>query len=193
MALEAAALGFESVVAPVSHESNYQGVRIIPSVLIAESNLRRVSGMIKKQENKNSLIIVSAGDNVFNRGVLNLHGVHILRHLHKTQKNSFDHIAARNAAVNSVAIDIDLYPLIHACGVTRQKVLQRYRDIMTLWFRYRFLLTLSSNAYSWLDLRSVDDFPLLCGLFGMEKQDVTEALGTVNVLLTPHRPVREVP
>jgi ribonuclease P/MRP protein subunit RPP1 len=193
MALEAGALGFNSIVAPVSHGSCYQGVRIIPSILITEFDVRRMSGLIKNQGKDGVLMMVNAGENGFNRSVLNLKGLHILRHLHKTQKNSFDHIAARIAADNKIAIDIDLHPLIHTCGVPRQKVLQRYRDIITLWSRYRFLLTLSSNAYSWLDLRSVEEFSLLCGLFGMDEQDVTEALSTVNDLLVPYRPVREVP
>jgi ribonuclease P/MRP protein subunit RPP1 len=192
MALEAGALGFDSIVAPVSRESFYQGVRIIPSVLITEPDFRKISGLIKKRGKEGSLMMVNAGENGFNRGVLNMKGLHILRHLHKTQKNSFDHIAARYAADNRVAIDIDLYPLIHTCGVSRQKVLHRYLDIITLWSRYRFPLTLSSNAYSWLDLRSVDEISLLCGLFGMDEQDVIGALGTVDDLLIPPGPVREV-
>jgi ribonuclease P/MRP protein subunit RPP1 len=193
MALEAGALGFDSIVAPVSRRTSYEGVRIIPSFLVTEPDVRRISGLIKNQGKNGVLMMVNAGENGFNRSVLNLKGLHILRQLHKTQKNSFDHIAARNAADNKVAIDIDLYPLIHTCGVPRQKVLQRYRDIITLWSRYRFHLTLSSNAYSWLDLRSVDEVTLFCGLFGMDEQDATEALGTVDDLLLPHWPVREVP
>jgi ribonuclease P/MRP protein subunit RPP1 len=192
MALEAGALGFDSIVASVSRESVYQGVRIIPFILVDEPDVRKISARIKQQGPNGTLVVVNAGENGFNRGVLKLKGLHILRCLHTTQKNSFDHIAARIAADNHVAIDIDLYPLIHSRGNARQKVLWRYHDIINLWSRYQFLLTISSNAFSWLDLRSVDEIALLCGLFGMNEQDVHAALASVDTLLEPFRPVREV-
>jgi ribonuclease P/MRP protein subunit RPP1 len=190
MALEAGELGFDSIVAPVPRESRHSCVRIIPSVIIDEPDVRKVSGQIRSRGKEGVLIMVNARENGFNRAVVNLKGVHILRHLHKTQKNSFDHIAARNAADRRVAIDIDLYPLIHSSGPARQKVLQRYRDIITLWSRYGFPLSLSSNAYSVLDLRSAEEIPLLCSLFGLEETDAREALGTVENLLTRAGPVR---
>jgi ribonuclease P/MRP protein subunit RPP1 len=193
MALEAGALGFDSIVAPLMNGYIYQGVRIIPAALITETDVRKVSGLIKRQGGEGVLMMVNAGENGFNRAVLNINGLHILRHVHKTQKNSFDHITARKAAERMVAIDIDLHPLIHGTGLMRQKVLQRYLDIITLWSRFRFPLTLSSNACSWLDLRSPDDIRHICGLFGMDEGDIGGALETADELLSPHRAVREVP
>ncbi|MDD1714919.1 MAG: ribonuclease P [Methanoregulaceae archaeon] len=192
MALEAGALGFDSIVAQVRQGSIYQGIRIIPAAIIAETDARKVSGRLKRAGGEGVLVMVNAGENGFNRAVLNISGLHILRQVHRTQKNSFDHIAARTATSRNVAIDIDLYPLIHDTGTSRQKVLQRYQDIMTLRSRYRFPLTLSSNACSWLDLRSVDDMYHLCGLIGMDEGEVREALETADDLLMPSRPAREV-
>jgi ribonuclease P/MRP protein subunit RPP1 len=193
LALEAGALGFDSIVAAVPEGSRYQGVRIIPASIIIETEVRKVSGQMKRQGGEGVLVMVNAGENGFNRAVLSINGLHILRQVHRTQKNSFDHIAARMAASRNVAIDIDLYPLIHDTGPSRQRVLQRYQDILTLRSRYHFPLTLSSNSCSWLDLRSVDDVYHVCGLIGMDEEEVTEALGTADNLLLPSRPVREVP
>ena len=193
MALEAGALDFDSIVAQVPNCSNYQGVKIIPALIIIETEVRKVSGQMKRQGGEGMLVMVNAGENGFNRGVLNINGLHILRYVYRTQKNSFDHIAARMAASRNVAIDIDLHPLIHGTGPSRQKVLQRYRDILTLRSRYRFPLTLSSNSCSWLDLRSVDDMYHLCWMIGMDEGEVTEALETAKNLLSPTHPAREVP
>lgn len=192
MALEAGALGFDSIVAQVRHGSIYQGIRIIPTAIIDETDARKVSGLVKRQGGGGVLVMVNAGENGFNRAVLNINGLHILRQVHRTQKNSFDHITARIAASRNVAIDIDLYPLIHDTGPSRQKVLQRYQDILTLRSRYQFPMTLSSNACSWLDLRTVDDMYHLCGLIGMDEGEVTEALGMPDDLLMPSRPACEV-
>ena len=64
--------------------------------------------------NNQTILIVNAGDNGFNRAVLQVRGVHILRHLHKTEKNSFDHITARMAAERGVAVDLDVRPIAMA-------------------------------------------------------------------------------
>ncbi len=193
MAFEARALGFDSIVVPGAPSLEYYGVRVIPAILVAELNPRIISGLIRVNGEKRSLVVVNAGENGFNRSVLNLKGIHILRHVYKTRKNSFDHVSARLAAERGVAVDIDLYPIIHSSGLSRQRVMQRYQDLVTLYGRYRFPLTLSSNACSILDLRSVEEICLLCGLFGMEEDDVRAELGTAGSLLNKKGPVTVVP
>jgi ribonuclease P/MRP protein subunit RPP1 len=192
MALEAGALGFDSIVVPDTLSREYYGVRIISAILIVEPNPRIVSGLARANREKRALVLVNAGENGFNRAILNLKGIHILRQIHKTRKNSFDHVSARLAAERGIAVDIDLYPVIHNTGLSRQRVLQRYHDLISLFDRYRFPLTLSSNAYSILDLRSVEEICLLCELFGMEEEDVLTALGTAGSLMNTKGPVTVV-
>jgi ribonuclease P/MRP protein subunit RPP1 len=192
MALEAGALGFDSIVVPATLSREYYGVRIISAILIVEPNPRIVSGLARANREERALVLVNAGENGFNRAILNLKGIHILRHIHKTQKNSFDHVSARLAAERGTAVDIDLYPIIHSTGLSRQRVLRRYQDLITLYDRYRFPLTLSSNAYSILDLRSVEEICLLCKLFDMEEEDVLAALGTAGSLMNTKGPVTVV-
>lgn len=193
MAIEAGELGFDTIVVPDGLPIISCGVRVIPAALIAEESVRAVSGQIKKRGNGQSLVMVNAGENGFNRAVLNLKGVHVLRNLHLTRKQSFDHICARLAADRGVAVDLDLYPVIHAAGRTRQRVLVRFGELIRIYSRYRFPLTISSNARSVLDLRSVEEIILLCSLFGMEEDDVQAALSTVGGLMNPPGPVRVVP
>jgi len=192
MALEAGALGFDSIVVPDALPQEYFGVRVIPAILIAELNPRVISGLIRANGQKQPLVMVNAGENGFNREILNLKGIHILRQVHKTRKNSFDHVSARLAAERGVAVDIDLYPIIHSSGLSRQRVMQRYNDLVTLFNRYRFPLTLSSNACSILDLRSVEEICLLCGLFSLDEDDVHAGLGTAGSLLDQKGPVTVV-
>jgi len=193
MAVEAGELGFDSIVVPDGTPFIYSGVRVIPAVLIAEESVRAVSGQLRKRGGGQSLVIVNAGENGFNRAVLNLKGVHILRNLYLTRKQSFNHVCARQAADRGVAIDLDLYPVIHTAGRTRQRVLVRFGELIRLYSRYRFPLTISSNARSVLDLRSVEEMTLLCSLFGMEEDDVQAALATVGGLLNLPGPVRVIP
>jgi len=193
MAMEAGALGFGSIVVPGEVAGVYHGVRIIPAVIISEADLRRVIGQIRRHANSGNLVFVDAGDNGFNRAVLAQKGLNAIRCLHQIPKKAFDHISARLAYENSIAVEIDLYPLIHEKGIFRQRVLNRYNDLMRLHSRYHFPLILSSNACSVLDLRSPDEIRLLCSLFGMEKDDTNWALQTVSTLISPVESVMVAP
>ena len=193
MALEAAGLGFSALVVPDAVPGEYAGVRIMPALLISETDIRKVSGQIRRRGAGGTLVIVDAGENGFNRALLAMKGVHILRNICRTHRNAFDHVAARLAEANGVAVDIDLSPLIHARGAARQRVLHRYHDVIRLWSRYRFSLTLSSNACSVLDMRSPGEMQLLCRLFDLPGEDAAIAQRTPCALLHPAELVRVVP
>jgi ribonuclease P/MRP protein subunit RPP1 len=124
--------------------------------------------------------------------VISLKGVHILRGLHSADKNAFDHVAAKMAADNRVAIDLDLSPLISGRGFTRQRVMHRYRDILVLERRYEFPLTISSHARSILDMRAVREIAGLCSLIGMDTPDVEMALFGTDIITTPPNPAVKV-
>ncbi|NYT07131.1 MAG: ribonuclease P [Methanomicrobiales archaeon] len=192
MAIEARELGFDTIVVPVATPHIASGVRVIPAAIIDGENIRAVSSRLRKVTDRNSLVMVNAGENGFNRAVMNLKGVHVLRNLSLTRKRSFDHICARLALERGIAVDIDLYPVIHTAGTSRQRILVRYGELISLHSRYPFPMTISSNARSVLDLRSVDEIILLCSLFGMAEDDVHAALSTAGDLLAPSGPVTVV-
>ena len=194
MALTARELGFDSVVAIGGEaEEEIDGVQVLRGVVISSDNIQDIRGQIRKAGDGAHLIMVNAGDYPFNRAVLHMKGVHVIRHIERTHKKSFDHIMARMAAERSIAIDLDLQPVIHLRGHPRQKVLQRYRDLIRLHSRFGFPVTISSNACSILDQRSVRDLVLLCSLFDMEKEQVDEALAAVGKLRSGRRAVEVVP
>jgi ribonuclease P/MRP protein subunit RPP1 len=192
MAVEAEDLGFDSIVAIGREGCEIGGFQIIGGILSREIQIKSVIRASRNNANGKNLHIVNAGDNAFNRAALQVKGVHVIRHLHKTEKNSFDHITARLSAENQVAIDIDVRPLVMARGIWRQKAIQRYTDILRLKNRFEFPLTLSTNARSLVEQKSVREIVSLLSLIGMEEEDVMEALATVGFLLSPKGPVRVV-
>ncbi|KUG20512.1 MAG: ribonuclease P [Methanomicrobiaceae archaeon] len=190
MAIEAADLGFDSVVAVDGERCALEGLVALRGSVISGQSMRDVLSGLRRVSCATDIVFVDAGNLTFNRSVIPLRGIHILRSIHTTPRNSFDHVSARMAADRGVAVDISLHPLLHSRGSARQRVIQRYADILTLHRRYRFLLTISSHARSILDQRSVRDAEALCALFGMTSEEVHAALKTVGTLLTPRQPVR---
>lgn len=192
MALEAGELGFDSLVALGNGSAAPDGIRVLQGVLIQEKTVKAVIGQVRRAGSKAEVILVDAGELAFNRGVLSVRGIHVLRQIHRTPRKAFDHIAARMAAERLVAVDIDLQPLIQSRGGERQRALRRYADILRLQRHFRFPLTLSSSARSILDLRSPREFAALCALFGMQETEVHAALSTVGRLLAPRGSVQVV-
>jgi len=185
MALEAKALGFDSIVAIDAPPCEYEGVTVYAGRCFRDRAMRDVIARVKQARSTDAVISVLAGDNGFNRAVLGLKGVHILRGIQSADKTAFDHVAAKMAADNRVAVDLDLSPLVSTRGVARQRTIHRYLDILVLAQRFEFPLTLSSCAHSILDMRSVREITGLCSLLGMDTDDVARALGGIGFLDTP--------
>jgi ribonuclease P/MRP protein subunit RPP1 len=187
-ALEAAALGFDSLVALDTPSATYGDVEVRAGLFLRNAGMKEVIAQVKRVRDPRTVISVKAGDAGFNRAVVGYRGIHILRGIHAADKNAFDHVTAKIAADNRVAIDIDLSVLIAARGISRQRAIQRYRDVMVLEERFEFPLTLSTYARSVLDLRAVREITGLCSLLGMDLPDVERAFGGVGTVTEPSVP-----
>ena len=192
MALEAKSLGFDRLVADGAQSGEYYGIEILSGILVRDTSVRDLVNRVKRERNKDAVVSVQAGNNGFNRSVITMKGVHILRGLHSADKYAFDHVAAKMAADNRVAIDLDLSPIIAGRGFARQRAMHRYRDIMVLERRYEFPLTISSHARSILEMRTVREITGLCSVVGMDISDVEKAFVGVDTVTTPSPPAVKV-
>jgi ribonuclease P/MRP protein subunit RPP1 len=185
LALEAAALGFDSIVAADTPSGTYAGVEVRSGLMIRDVPVKDVISAVKRSKDSGMVISVHAANNNFNRAVIGTKGVHILRGIQSADKTAFDHVAAKMAADNRVAVDIDLSVIIAGRSVSRQRAIHRYMDIMVLEQRFEFPVTLSTHARSPLDMRNVRDIAGLCSLIGMDVPDMERALAGVGTVLTP--------
>jgi ribonuclease P/MRP protein subunit RPP1 len=193
-ALEAQERGFDSIV--TTGNGRCPGVpdmAVLRGALIKKHNANDAIRFAGKAKGSADLIIVCAGDLGFNRAVLSYPGIHILHGIAGAPKGAFDQVTARFAAERNTAINLSLSPLIGLRGIERQRVLQRYADVLRLQRRYSFPLTLSSDAHSYTGLRTVRDFINLCELFGMEEHEVRQSLAAIEQVLRPREPVEVLP
>jgi len=192
MALEARSLGFDRLVAAGISSGGHYGIEISNGVLIRDTMMKDLISRVRQERNSNAVVSVQAGDNGFNRSVTGVKGVHILRGIQSADKTAFDHVTAKMAADNRVAVDIDLSPLISGRGVIRQRAIHRYRDILLLERRFEFPITLSSHARSILEMRAVREISGLCSLLDMDAPDVEKAFAGVDTVTTPPNPAVKV-
>ncbi len=185
LALEAKSLGFDSLVAIDTPAGSWDGVDILSGIIVQDTPMRDVIARVKRAKDSGTVVSVGARDNGFNRAVISLKGMHILRGVHAADKNAFDHVTAKMAADNNVAVDLDLSILIAARGISRQRAIHRYRDVLTLEHRFEFPVSLSSHSRSYLNLRAVREITGLCSLIGMDISGVEKALDAVGRVTTP--------
>jgi len=192
MALEAAELGFDSCVVVNDIQLPSSDIKLLKGSVITGASIKNVIAGLRKIPDRGDLVFVDARDSSFNRSVLSLNRIHVLRGVGKDPNQIIDHVGARLAAKRGIALDIDLHPVIHSREERRQQVLHRYEDLIQLQRRFHFPLTISTNASSILDQRSVREITLLCSLFGMERKEVYNALATPESFITRKKIVEVV-
>ena len=189
MALEARELGFDQIVA-TGGNGGVPGV--LRGSIITAPSVREAASLLQSIPRGEGVVMVNAGDIAFNRGIIGLRGVRVLKGVHRSPKDAFNHVAAREAEARGVAVELDLSPLVEGRGIQRQRVISRYRDLLQLHRRYRFAFTLASNARSVLAQRSVREMVLLARLFGMEEDEAIASLSSLDSILSGRSPVRVV-
>jgi ribonuclease P/MRP protein subunit RPP1 len=192
MALEAHELGFDSLIAVATPPFEYARVRVETGVVIRDVPVQDIASQVKRYRETGAIVSVQAGDNARNRAMLGIRGVHILCGVHRNNRYAFDHVTAKMAADNGIAIDISLAPVIRERGVVRQKVLDRYHDIMLLERKFEFPLVISTHARSVLDMRSVRECSALGSVLGLDIPDMERALSNAGRLRTPDAAVRVI-
>lgn len=192
MAIEARDLGFDSIVAACVEGGSYRGVEIVGGILARAKEIREIQAIARKSTSSPALLMASAGPYSLNRALIQTGGVRVIREIQTTPKNSFDHILSRIAAERQVAVDLDLSLIVRERGYLRQKVLQRYSDIVLLHEKFGFPLTISSGARSILEMKSRRDMVALCSIFGLDRDGTLAALGSVNRVLNRQKPVEVV-
>lgn len=189
MALTACELGFDQVVA-AGGSGEVPGV--LKGTIITAPSVKEVVSTLQGIPRGEGVVMVTSGDLAFNRAVIGLRGIRVLRGLHRSPKGAFNHVAAREAEAKGIAVELDFSPLVGERGIKRQKVISRYRELLQLHRRYHFPFTLASNARSILAQRSVRDMILLARVFGMEEGEVMGALSSLDSILAGRSPVQVV-
>ncbi|OPX67856.1 MAG: Ribonuclease P protein component 3 [Methanoregulaceae archaeon PtaB.Bin056] len=192
MAQEAGELGLDSIVAVGARGCIFRGVEVVGGTVIQGRDQGEVQAALRRMGKDPGVVMATAGDYALNRALLHMGRVRILRGIHATPGNSFDHILARMAAERQVAVDLDISVLVSGRDYTRQRALQRYADLVRLQSRFGFLLTLSSGARSILGMKSPRDMVALCGLFGLDEDDVEGAFLGIAKVLRPEKSVEVV-
>ena len=135
---------------------------------------------VQKTRNKADILIVRGGDLKVNRAVCEDQRIDILSQPYRSRRDSgINHILARKAAENSVAIEINLKTLLKTNLRYRYRVLSQFRHVIELQRKFKFPLIITSNATSKYDLKTPQDITALSKCFQMSFKESFDAISKI--------------
>ncbi|MCJ7478786.1 MAG: amidohydrolase family protein [Candidatus Nanohaloarchaeota archaeon QJJ-7] len=133
--------------------------------------------MLRRFRERVEVVVVHGGDAEVNRAASSDSRVDVLAHPERDRTDSgLDHVIARQAAENNVAVQLNLRQLLETYGKVRMHVLSHMRRNVRLCEHFGAPLIASSGASSVWHLRApreLSAFPRILGL------DLKESFGTV--------------
>ena len=151
---------------------------------IKSGNSSEIRKIVRKFRNKSSCFSVLGGNLKVNRNCLENIQVDVLsKPYFKRYDSGLNHILAREAKDNNVAIELVFNDILKSYLVPRSKILANFRDIYKLHRKYEFPLILSSGAQSIFDIRTVMDFKAVFKQTGLTDLEVEKSFETAADIL----------
>ncbi len=154
------------------------------TLIIESNNSSEIRKIARKYRNKSSCISVLGGNLKVNRACVENIQIDVLsKPYFKRYDSGLNHILAREAKDNNVAIELVFNDILKSYLSHRSKVLSNFRDIYKLYRKYEFPLILSSGAESILDIRTVKDFKAVFTQTGLTFPEVESSFKTAEDII----------
>ena len=151
---------------------------------IKSTNINEIRKVSNKFRNKALCISVVGGDLKVNRAVLENVKLDVLsRPYLKRYDSGLNHILAKEALRNNVAVELCFKDVLRSYLAPRSKVLSNFRDIYTLYRKFDFPLILSSRAESIFDIKTTHDFVAVFKQTGLSDEEISKSFKTSSEIL----------
>jgi len=151
---------------------------IYTGIEIQVEKVAKLTKEVSRLRGKVDIIIIGGGNEDINRAAVENGKVDILAHP-TTHGKPLNHVLAKAAADNGVAVDFNMDALIMQRGGSRIKVLAAMRQNLMLARKYSVPMVITSNARSHYDLRSPREMMALAMFFGITHDEALHALSLV--------------
>lgn len=156
---------------------NKRNFQIKSAVELVAKNPEDLKRKVQKFRNKVDILLVNGGDVKINRAACEDPRVDVLLQPYKGCRDSgINHVLARKAAENSVAIELNLKYLFKTGLKHRYRVFNQFRHIISLQRKFNFPVIITSDATSIYDLRTPQDIIALAHCFGMTEDEAECAI-----------------
>lgn len=140
-------------------KNSISDIEIDYTLEIKSTNISDIRKTVNKFRKDASCISVVGGDLKVNRHCVENIRVDVLsRPYLKRSDSGLNHVLAKEALKNKVAIELCFKDVLRSYLAPRSKVISNFKDIYTLHRKFDFPLILTSGARSVFDIRTPQDF-----------------------------------
>ncbi|MGN0093960.1 MAG: ribonuclease P protein component 3 [Methanobrevibacter sp.] len=144
---------------------------------INSSNVNTVRKTVNRFRNRSDFISVFGGVNEINRASLENRHVDVLsRPYYKKSDCGLNHVLAKEAFKNQVAIELCFKDILTNFLSYRAKVLANFRDIIALQRKFEFPLIITTGSENIFDIRSPIDISNFFKVLGLNDQEIRNGL-----------------
>ncbi|MCL7415630.1 MAG: ribonuclease P protein component 3 [ANME-2 cluster archaeon] len=156
----------------------FNDFEIYTGIEIQVERVAKLTKEVNRLRGRADIIIIGGGNEDINRASAENGKVDILAHPAAHGK-PLNHVLAKAAADNGVAVDFNMDALIMQRGGSRIKVLTAMRQNLMLARKYTVPMVITSNARSHYDLRGPREMMALAMFLGMTQDEARNALSKV--------------
>ncbi len=165
-------------------ENSLEDITFDYTLEIRSNNIHEIRKTVNKFRNKASCISVVGGDLKVNRACCENIRVDVLsRPYLKRYDAGINHVLAKEAVRNNVAIELCFKDVLRSYLAPRSKVMSNFRDICRLYRKFDFPLILSSGAESIFDIRTVQDFTAFFNEIGLTSDEIAKSFNDSRGIL----------
>lgn len=144
---------------------------------ISINNCNNIQKNINKYRDKINCISVLGGDLKINRYTCENIKIDILsRPYFKRKDCGINHVLAKEACNNNVAIELCFNDVLNSYLSHRAKTIMYFKDIIKLYKKFQFPLIISSGASSVYDIRNPTDISYFLNEIGLSNDEIIESL-----------------
>jgi ribonuclease P/MRP protein subunit RPP1 len=127
-------------------------------------------GITKAEREGAAVVTAHGGDEKLNRAAIDA-GVDLLAHPNRGRGRSFDHVMARQAAENGVAVELSLAPVLRSSGGERVRAIRDLHTTLKLLRKYEALFVVSGDPRTHLQVRTPRELRAVARLVGVEDEE----------------------
>jgi ribonuclease P/MRP protein subunit RPP1 len=151
---------------------------------IKSTNINEIRKAVNKFRNKALCVSVIGGDLKVNRAVVENIKIDVLSRPYLRRYDSgLNHILAKEAVKNNVAIELCFKDVLKSYLAPRAKTISNFRDIYTLYRKYDFPLVISSRSESVFDIKTTQDFISVFKQTGLTADEMDKSFETSRNIL----------
>jgi len=155
-------------------------IDLVSCVEISAQGVKELKRKISKARKIVDIVIVSGGDYKINRAAAEDSRVDILSHPeYKRMDSGVDHIIARAAGENNVAIEINFHEILETFRKIRAHVLGHMRNNIHLALEYNVPIVITSSALNKWELRGPRELAAIGQAIGMSLEDSMKSVSDI--------------